>query len=56
MNAPHDIARRMFGLIEPVALVAFFSEEPNDEIVMQRVQDHSVVFGSLGIRASWKPH
>ncbi|MCK9824639.1 MarR family transcriptional regulator [Nocardioides cavernae] len=32
MNAPHDIARRMFDLIEPVALVAFFSEEPNDEM------------------------
>ena len=32
MNAPHDVARRMFDLIEPVALVGFFSDEPNDEM------------------------
>ncbi|CUR58712.1 conserved hypothetical protein [metagenome] len=32
MDAPEDVARRMFDLIEPVALVNFFSDEPNDEM------------------------
>lgn len=32
MTTPEDVARRMFDLTEPVALVNFFSDEPNDEM------------------------
>ena len=41
MTHPHPVARRMFDLTEPIALVSFFADEPNEAMA------------SLGFRGYW---
>src|SRR6478736_4265697 len=41
MQHPEPVARRLFGLIEPICLVNFFSNEPNDSMA------------ELGFRGYW---
>src|SRR6476646_12118972 len=41
MQHPEPVARRLFGLIEPICLVNFFSDEPNDSMA------------ELGFRSYW---
>ena len=41
MQTPSSVARTMFDLIEPISLVSFFADEPNDALA------------SLGMRTYW---